>query len=286
MPASPSSSAQAARTRLADKLRELRIERGISGLAFARMAGWSGSSMVSLVERGRRTISADHVRLWCRICEASPQRTEELLAEQAAVAGMWVTYQQLNRGGLRHAQESVRELYEGLSLYRSYQSKVIPGLLQTEAYTAAALTMIRKEQGVEVDDVASAVAERMDRQKVLRRPNARWVFVFEEAVLRYRPYAAEVHAAQLRHLLTVMRLPKVSLGVIPMGADRRNMSPDESFNITDTRLVSVELVSGFLSVTEPAEVAMYGAAWERLFALAVHGDRAVALIRAALGSLS
>ncbi|SDU38041.1 Helix-turn-helix domain-containing protein [Jiangella alkaliphila] len=286
MPASPSSSAQAARKRLADKLRELRVERGISGVEFSRQAGWSGSSMVSLVEKGRRTISPDHVRLWCRICEASPRRTEELLAEQAAVAGTWVTYQQLNRGGLRKAQESVRDLYEGLSLYRSYQTKVIPGLLQTEAYTTAALTMIRREQGVEVDDVADAVAERMDRQNVLRRPDARWVFVFEEAVLRYRPFAAEVHAAQLRHLLAVMRRPTVSVGVIPMDADRRNMSPDESFNITDTRLVSVELVSGFLSVTDPAEVAMYSAAWERLFALAVHGDRAASLIRAAQASLS
>lgn len=91
MPASPSSSAQAARQRLGDQLRQMRTARGISGVRFAEQAGWKDSSLVSMIEKGRRTISADYVRLWCRICEASPQRIEELLAEQSAVAGMWVT---------------------------------------------------------------------------------------------------------------------------------------------------------------------------------------------------
>lgn len=286
MPASPSSTAQAARKRLADQLRAIRVERGISGVEFARLAGWADSSTVSLIELGRRSITADHVRLWCRICEVEPLRTEALLAEQDTVAGTWVNYQQLNRGGLKRAQESVRDRYETLSLRRTYQTKVIPGLLQTSAYTAAALTNVRREQGVEVDDVAEAVAERMDRQRVLDRPGARWVFVLEETVLRFRPFDTAVHRDQLQHLLTEMRRPTVSLGIIPMGAYRNSMSPDESFNITDDRLVSVELVSGFLSVTTPAEVEMYLHAWQRLARLAVHGDGARSLIRAAIGALS
>lgn len=249
------------------------------------MAGWADSSTVSLIELGRRSITADHVRLWCRICEAASRRTEELLAEQDAAAGMWVSYQQLNRGGLKRAQESVRNLYENLGLRRTYQTKVIPGLLQTSAYTTAALTNVRREQSVEVDDVADAVAERMDRQRVLDRPDARWVFVLEESVLRFRPFDTEVHQEQLEHLLAVMRRPTVSLGIIPMGAYRNSMSPDESFNITDDRLVSVELVSGFLSVTNPSEVEMYLRSWERLFRLAVHGDGARSLVRTALDKL-
>lgn len=111
MPSS-SSSAQAARQRLADQLHELRTTARISGVEFARRAGWKDSSSVSKIERGLRPASADHVRLWCRICAASPQRTEALLAEQASVARMWVTYQQLNCGGLTAARKSVREEYE------------------------------------------------------------------------------------------------------------------------------------------------------------------------------
>lgn len=198
---------------------------------------------------------------------------------------MWVTYQQLNRGGLTAAQKSVREEYEQLTLARAYQTKVIPGLLQTERYTRAALQQVRLEQGVAIDDVAEAVAERMDRQRVLHRPDARWWFVLEQDVLWYRPFAVEVHRGQLQHLLKVMRLPTVRLGVIPGTADRRNVSPAESFDITDAELVTVELTSGYLSVTVPEEIAMYLRAWERLSALAVYGDPAVALIKQALRGL-
>jgi hypothetical protein len=157
------------------QLREMRDDAGLSGLAFARLAGWRDSSKVFKIEKGVRPASAADVRVWCRLCGASVQRTEELLAEQRAAAGMWVTYKQLNRGGLKKAQESVRALYERVRVMRVYQTRVIPGLLQTEGYTTAALTAVRLKQVVTVDDatrdIAEAVAERMRRQQVLHRPD-------------------------------------------------------------------------------------------------------------------
>lgn len=119
MPSSPSSSAQAARRLLGSKLRELRETRRISGRVFARAAGWKSPSLVSMIELGKRTISAEHVRLWCSICGASDQRTDELLWERAAVAGMWVPYEQLNKGGLEAPQRSIRRQYEELRMARS-----------------------------------------------------------------------------------------------------------------------------------------------------------------------
>ncbi|NED58075.1 helix-turn-helix transcriptional regulator, partial [Micromonospora aurantiaca] len=68
MPSSSSSSAQAARQRLADQLRELRTAAGISGVEFARRAGWRDSTNISKIERAVRPASAEHVRLWCGIC--------------------------------------------------------------------------------------------------------------------------------------------------------------------------------------------------------------------------
>jgi hypothetical protein len=50
-----------------------------------------------------------------------PERTEELLAEHHATAGMWLSYQRLNRAGLRQAQESVRPIFERAALVRSYR---------------------------------------------------------------------------------------------------------------------------------------------------------------------
>src|SRR4051812_40741096 len=127
MPTSSSSSAQAARQRLAERLREMRMDAGLTGREFARRAGWRDATTVVKVEKAQRTITVDHVRLWCRICGATDRRREELLAERANVARMWVTYQQLNRGGLTGAQKSVREEYEQLALSRAYQPKVLHG---------------------------------------------------------------------------------------------------------------------------------------------------------------
>ncbi|MFA1538052.1 helix-turn-helix domain-containing protein [Actinomadura monticuli] len=289
MPSSSSSSAQAARRRLADQLRELRTAAGISGVEFARRAGWRDSTNISKIERAVRPASAEHVRLWCGICGASEQRTRELLAEQASVERMWLTYRQLNRGGLKAAQETVRDRYERVKLMRTYCTHVIPGLLQTRAYTAAALESVRVEQHVEVDDVAAAVEERMDRQRVLRRPDARFVFLLEEQVLHHRVVPVQVHAEQLLELLAVAGLPSVSLGIVPLAADRSRAGhrvwPEHTFVITDSELVTVELVSGFLSVSQPTEIADYVAAWERLFGLAVHGEKARQIITSALDRL-
>lgn len=201
---------------------------------------------------------------------------------------MWLSYRQLNQGGLRVAQQSVRDVYERARLMRFYAAKGMPGLLQTEAYTAFALRSVRMEQGVDVDDVSEAVAERMDRKSVLRRADARWLFVLEEDVLWHRTTPRAVHAEQLTHLLTAMKLPSVSLGIIPHTAERIvngfGVWPDESFLLTEKSLVNVELVSGYLTITQPDEIEMYARAWERLFALAVFGERVRTLIRTALGS--
>jgi hypothetical protein len=199
---------------------------------------------------------------------------------------MWVTYKQANRGGLRLVQEAVRDDYEQVTLHRVYQTKVIPGLLQTAAMTTVYLRQARLEQGIAVVDVAEAVAARMDRQRVLRRPGVRWLFLLEECVLRFRAAPADIHAEQLRHLLTAMRMPYVSVGVIPQDTYRGGVCPEESFGMFDMRLVSVELISGYLHVTQPDEVRMYAETWERLQSLAVHGSRARALIEAALTALA
>ncbi|MCW2937017.1 MAG: helix-turn-helix domain protein [Actinomycetia bacterium] len=286
---STSSSAQAARRHLADQLREIREDAGLTGRKLAELAGWHGVAKVSKIEHASRPISAEDLRTWCRVCGVPEQRAQELLAEQRAVAGMWVTYKQLNRGGLKKAQESVRAQYERVTLMRVYATKVIPGLLQTRAYTTAALEAVRAEQGVEVDDVAEAVAERMDRQSVLKRPGARFVFLLEEYVLWQRTTDPATHAGQLRHLLEVMGLPSVLLGIVALTADRtaggQGVWPEEEFTVTDTEQVNVELVSGYLTITQPNEIAMYVQAWDRLRALAVSGDQARRVILRAIEAL-
>ena len=285
MPSS-SSSVQAARQRLGGQLRELRLAAGLSGRAFAAAAGCQPSK-VSQIEKAVRPASVADVRLWCRICGASPQRTQELLTEQAAVARLWIAFRDLGRRtGLNATQKMLSgDMWERVRLFRTYQTKVVPGLLQTAAYMTAIMTGVRQERGVEVDDIAEAVAERIGRQGYLLQRDRQFVFVIEEPVLRFRPYGIAVQRDQLMHLLDVMMLPSVSLGIIPMGTDRRGYRPRESFDITDSDLVTIELLSGFLSLTHPDEIAAYITAWKQLFSIAVHGRAARTLIKDALGAL-
>jgi transcriptional regulator with XRE-family HTH domain len=285
VPSSPSSSsAQAARQHLADQLREIRVEARLTATALAAQAGWHGKSKVSKIEHGKRAPSADDIKTWGRVCSVPPDRVEELLAELRAVEGMWLDWRRMERAGLRTAQEAVRDIYESSTLVRDYHSDVMPGLLQTAGYTAAILEMARQRHGVAVDDVAEAVAERMDRQRIVRKAGHRFAFVLEEAVLRYRFGGTAVMREQLLKLLEAMRWPTVSLGIIPADVDR-TVWPVEPFIVFDSVQVNVEMVSGFLTITQPREVAMYLADFTDLSALAVSGHDARALIRAALEAL-
>ncbi|HEY3733588.1 MAG TPA: helix-turn-helix transcriptional regulator [Streptosporangiaceae bacterium] len=286
MPSPSSSSAQQARQGLADQLRDIRLAAGLTGRALAARAGWHGVSKVSKIEHGVRPPSPDDIRAWCRVCGTPPERVEELLAGQRAAAGMWTSYQRLNRAGLRQAQESVRPRYERAALIRGYQPKIVPGLLQTAAYTTALLEGARDRQGVHRDDVTEAVAERTSRQRVLKQAGHRFIFVIEEPALRYRFCDPKILHDQLLHLRETTRLPTVWLGVIPLGADRRKTLPQEGFVMFDQELVSVELISGVLSVTQPREISMYARDFNDLARIAVHGKAARDLITAALNDLA
>ena len=115
MPSPSSSSARQARQALADQLRDIRLAAGLTGRDLAARAGWHGGSKVSKIEHGTRPPSGDDIRTWCRVCGVPPERAAELLAEQRAAAGMWVSYQRLNRAGLRLAQQSVRPAFDQAS---------------------------------------------------------------------------------------------------------------------------------------------------------------------------
>ncbi|MFD7159779.1 helix-turn-helix domain-containing protein [Kribbella sp. NPDC059898] len=280
MPSSSSSSAQAARQAIADQLREIRERAGLTGRTMAASAGWPPQK-ISRIEHGARSISAADLIIWCQLCAVPTQRVEELMAQRSAAAGMWTTMQRLHRAGLKQAQESVREMYRTVRHYRCYQSAVVPGLLQTADYTRAGLESVRDLLGITVDDVREAVAERMDRQRILRKPGKRFVFVVEEPVLHHRVCGRDTHLEQLAHLATAMRLPSVSVNIIPLEAERRLRWPCEGFVISEganEAKVTVEAVSGYLQITNPSEIALYRREFDELLGQAVTGDPARRII--------
>ncbi|WP_157246266.1 DUF5753 domain-containing protein [Nonomuraea typhae] len=280
---SASSSAQAAREALASRLRELRLDAGLTARALAALAGWH-EAKTSRIEHGKKQPSESDLAAWVRVCGV-PGLLPELIAELRAVDSAWLDWRRAEKSGLTHLNVAVRELYERTKLYRSYCQDVIPGLLQTAGYTTATLEAIRDRRQVPVDDVADAVAERLARQHILYEGDHRFVFILEAAALTYRRGGPEVMIGQLGYLLEAMALPSVSLAVIPTHAERAGRWPVENFYIFDEVQANVELVSGFLTITQPREIAMYVETFIRFHEIAVFGREARALIKAAMDTL-
>ncbi|MFI7287443.1 helix-turn-helix domain-containing protein [Streptomyces anulatus] len=281
MAASPSSSAQQARQVLGERLAGLCRDAGLTGREIAARCGWHPSKS-SRIMNARTPPSASDIRAWCRACGAEDQAAD-LLASLRNAEGMWIGWRRMEQAGLKQAQEARLPLFERTRRFRSYSSWLVPGLIQTRGYTEAVLRAVQRRR-VEVDDVPEAVAARMERQRVLYEGGRRFAFLMEESVLRNGIGGTDVLAGQLGHLLTVGSLPHVSLGVVPMKADRSRM-PVEGFWIFDTAQANVELVSGYLTITQPSEIAMYADTFAELAEAAVYGVNARALIAAALDAL-
>lgn len=279
---SPSSSVQQARQAVADRLREIRNDAGLTGRALAQLAEWHPSK-VSKIEHGTTMPSPDDVRAWCLHCGV-PEQARDLLESLRAVEGMFIEWRRMERTGLRRVQAAVAPLWERTRLVRAYSSFVVPGPVQTRAYIQAILTGIMVRRGLP-DDVEAATNVREERQHVLREGDHRFAIVIEESVLRSRIGGPEVMAGQLGHLLAVGSLPSVSLGIIPLAADRSTSWPIEAFWIFDSAQVAVELVSGYLTITTPIEIEMYAQVFAEQAAVAVYGAEARALIMAAIRAL-
>jgi hypothetical protein len=73
-------------------------------------------------------------------------------------------------------------------------------------------------------------------------------------------------------------MPAVSLAIILSDTPERVLWPQELFPVYDDTLVSVELLSAQVNVTQPSQIALYLKAFEQLRSMTVYGADARALI--------
>jgi hypothetical protein len=278
---SPSSSVQRARQELADRLRDIRLDAGLTARALSAAAGWH-EAKTSRIEAARQAPSESDIRVWCEVCR-SPSQAIDLIASSRAADSAYIEWRRMNRTGLRHLQENKRPLYERTTSFKVYCSTVMPGLIQTPGYATALLSAITSFRDTP-NDVEDAVAARMSRNHVLGSPGKRFVFLIEESLLRYGVGDAETMLAQLGHLMGITTLPNVRLGIIPLSALERPMWTVESFNVFDDATVHVELLSAQVTVTVPGEVVVYLRAFDQQAKLAVYDAQARELIAAAISS--
>ena len=255
---------------------------GLTGRQLGQLMG-RHSAKISRIEHGSAAPTPQDIREWCSHTGAA-DRLPDLLEWLHAAEGMWVEWRRMERSGLRRAQESVRPLYDRTRQFRAYSPNLVPGIVQTPAYTTAVLNAIARRRQL-TNDVESAVAVRMERQALLYTGDHRFALLMEESALRDGMGGAEVMAGQLGFLITVSALPRVSLGIVPSSPGRDPAWPVEGFWMFGEEQVQVELVSGHLTITQPHEIAMYAQVFAELSALAVVGVAARTLLTSALRSL-
>ncbi|MCX5434821.1 helix-turn-helix domain-containing protein (plasmid) [Streptomyces sp. NBC_00257] len=281
MTASPSSSAQSAREALAVRLQHLRKDAGLTGRELSARCGWHPAK-TTRIQKGAALPSDTDIRAWCRACGADDQ-ADDLIATARAVDSMYLEWRRLHQDGMRKVQQDWYTLHEQTRHCRVYLSNVPPGFLQTPAFATALMQQITTFQGTP-DDVAEAVAARVARSRFLYEGGHRYVVLMEESVLRYQTAGLEAMRGQLRHLLAVMPLASLSLGIIPFTA-KRTVWPLEAFYVHDDAMAVVETLTAEIKVTQPREIADYAKAFAGLAEMAVYGDAARELIRAAIDAL-
>jgi transcriptional regulator with XRE-family HTH domain len=97
----------------------------------------------------------------------------------------------------------------------TYECRVIPGLLQTEAYIRAVVLSVPPPPSVEL--VEERVAARLERQQLLyRTPSIAFSFIIEQALLERQTGGVEVTRELFDNLLRCAELPNVDLQIMPL----------------------------------------------------------------------
>ncbi|MDI2126985.1 helix-turn-helix domain-containing protein [Yinghuangia seranimata] len=253
-------------------LRELRQASGKEAKAVARSAAMSASKL-SRIETGRLVPSAMDVDRILTALGVSPEirtRLTELARKEATEATAWRLYR---RAGLHHHQEAIGAVEAETAVQRVFQPSCIPGLCQTPEYVRGILA----PKALSDDVLARTVGARLERQEVLYDPAKSFRYLITESVLRWRLLPAPAMAVQLDRLITLSRLPNVWIGAVPLSAPMTEV-PTSSFVIFDSRMVIVEIPHAEITTSEPKDVELYLAKFERFEQTAVTGEEMRALV--------
>ncbi|MGW6009205.1 helix-turn-helix domain-containing protein [Streptomyces sp. NPDC055210] len=274
-----STQVQEALQALGARLRGFRKDAGFaSGRAFARATSWQ-ESKVSRIENGKQRPSEDDIRVWCETTGQGDQ-LGDLVAIVRHVDELWLEWRRQLQTGVEKRQRQAIPVYAKTKVFRIWHPTLIWGTLQTADYAAEVF-----QQGVSYyeipNDTEAAVAKRLERQQYLYQGERIFNVLLGEQALYTNFGGPEVMKGQLDRLMAVMRLPRLSLGIVPRSAPTL-IWPGNAFSMFDSRLVLVETYSAEFSVSQPREIELYTKAFALLKQSAVYGAAVRDLISTAI----
>lgn len=271
------------RRRLGMELRRLRESSALMIEDVARHLECS-MSRVSRIETGKSVARIRDVRDMLDLYRVTDDAQREqllTLAKEAQQRGWWTEYEAVLSAGL--------DTYVGLEAsaasIRSFQTHLVPGLLQTEEYSRALIKVARPgESSANIDRMISL---RRRRQAMLADSDylEMWA-VLDEAVLRRAIGGAGVMRAQLARLLEAGELASVTIQVLPFS---RGVHPglDGAFTIigfpdpTDLDVVYVDCPAGNIFLEKQRDVRRHTTWFDHLRAAALPPDESAEFIATA-----
>ncbi|WP_438947304.1 helix-turn-helix domain-containing protein [Streptomyces griseus] len=175
---------------------------------------------VGSIEQGRRFPSAEFV-----------DRAEEVLDAFGTLRG--AARHLSRRPGLASwFRQWARLEQEAVSLY-TYECRLVPGLLQTEAY--ARRLFVNQLPPLGDEQIEAQLAARLERQRLLReRPNTAYSFILEEGVFLRGTGGPEVTRDLIEHVLRLAALRNIEIQVMPQ-ARENHAGLDGPIQLLETR---------------------------------------------------
>ncbi|MER6120359.1 helix-turn-helix transcriptional regulator [Streptomyces sp. NPDC001743] len=251
------------RRRLGAELRRLRMASGLTGTQVAAHLLIS-QAKVSHMETGRRAVSPRDVRDLCKLYGVADRNVVDFLIELARESvrqGWWHAY-----GDIPHSVYIDLET-EAASI-RTYESMVVPALLQTPAYAAAVIE--ETIPLITVEEAAARLKVRLRRQHRIYDPARplRLGVVLDESALRRVVGSREIMREQLEHLHTLSTEPHITVEVLPHSAGAHPGLTGQfsllEFPTSRQTVVYLERFTNGLCLERPADVRQYHALYARM----------------------
>ncbi|GAA3740858.1 helix-turn-helix domain-containing protein [Salinactinospora qingdaonensis] len=195
---------------LVNQLKRLRTEADMSQEAVAEEMGWDRSKIVRIESGKVLTVKASDVRALGDLYGLGPERKAALveLAKRARTPGWWHRYEDV-------LPDAYVALEEDASYISNYEPLCVPGLLQTEEYTAALTWAAGETEETTVQRRAEARANRRQTLLNQNKPPKLWL-VIDEAVLLREVGGRETMRGQLQRILELGGLPNINVQVLPL----------------------------------------------------------------------
>lgn len=271
------------RRRLAAELRRLRERADLTGDDVADRLKWSASK-ISRIETAKTGAKISDVRKLLELYGVGASHLDELiaLAREAERKGWWEAYS----NSLDEEYAAFIGLETEAESACQWESQVIPGLFQTEAYAREQTRAVQPIETIPPGQVEARIKTRLLRQEVLTREKPLEIsVVIDESVLLRRYGDHVVMGTQLKRVTELAQLPNVTLRVLPLDGHHPigvgsfiQLHFGRIYDVMFHDVVYVEQLTSSFYFEEEMETYRYTLAFDRLIEAAMDPEESLEFI--------